>query len=152
MFNQKEYIRKYKQEHKERIKQLNKESYLRHKEGILARRRCSYSQNKKKMRVYFNNYNQLLKEEVLAHYSNNPTPKCLVCGEERLVCLSLDHLNIEEGTSDRKRGRQGHTLYSHLRKQGYPEGFQTLCMNCQFIKKHSKVKVGKVYSNVEGVE
>jgi len=31
--------------------------------------------------------------------------------------------------------KRGSRFYYWLRRQGYPEGYQTLCMNCQWIKR-----------------
>ena len=54
-----------------------------------------------------------LKIEVLAHYGNGE-PKCVRCGFGDIKALSIDQ------------------------NQGFPKGYQTLCMNCQFIKKIDK--------------
>jgi len=49
-----------------------------------------------------------IKTEVLTHYGKGYLA-CVICGESRLACLSIDHIN--------GGGR-----------------YQTLCMNCQFLK------------------
>ncbi len=36
----------------------------------------------------------------------------------------------------------GHHLYRWLKKETYPEGYQTLCMNCQALKKHENKEYG----------
>lgn len=145
--NKKEYMRKWKSEHKERVEELNKASYLRHRDEILVRGREHYAKNKEEMRNYINRWNYQLKLEVLTHYSKGDKPECVICGESRLPCLSLDHIDEVRGSEDRKRGRSGHTLYSHLKKLGFPDGYRTLCMNCQFIRKHSKFETGKIYNH-----
>jgi len=64
------------------------------------------------------------KEAVLTHYGNGKLA-CVRCGEARLPCLTISGNNK----------RRGQGLYMWLKKYKYPEGYQTLCMNCQFIKK-----------------
>jgi len=75
------------------------------------------------------------KVEVQTHYGNGKLA-CVVCGEDRPDCLSIDHI---EGGGNRQRTelklRTTHSFYRWLQKNGYPEGYQTLCMNCQFIKR-----------------
>jgi hypothetical protein len=47
--------------------------------------------------------------------------------------LTLDHI-ANNGAEDRKAGRLGGNMYAYLRKAGYPDGHQTLCMNHQIKK------------------
>ncbi len=72
------------------------------------------------------------KLEVLTHYGNGKCA-CVKCGESRLACLSIDHIN-GRGKEDRGK-RLGIAFYRHLRRNNYPSGYQTLCMNCQFVKR-----------------
>lgn len=62
---------------------------------------------------------------------------CNCCGEAEPAFLSVDH--IDENASEMRRkgihGNSSTSLYQWLRKQGFPEGFQILCMNCQ-VGKH----------------
>lgn len=75
------------------------------------------------------------KIRVLTHYGNNG--KLLCCWEECTVCdpdmLSIDHKN-NDGSQDRNIRGTGNNLYLSLEKEGYPEGFQTLCHNHQWKK------------------
>jgi len=75
-------------------------------------------------------YSQKVKAEVLTHYGNGILV-CVRCGFSDIRALSLDHI---DGTGWSER-RSGHALYHQLRRKGYPTGYQTLCMNCQFIKR-----------------
>jgi hypothetical protein len=47
--------------------------------------------------------------------------------------LSLDHIN-HDGATERKNVGMGYNTYLRVIKQGFPAGFQTLCMNHQFKK------------------
>ena len=79
----------------------------------------------------------VIKEEVLTHYGNGKYA-CVKCGEDRSACLSIDHI---QGGGNKERGgslRSSTSFYRWLRDNRYPEGYQTLCMNCQFIKRFER--------------
>lgn len=63
--------------------------------------------------------------------------KCSCCGETEPMFLSIDHVH-NDGAKERKSGLyrgSGSAFYQWLRKNGFPSGYQVLCMNCQ-IGKH----------------
>ena len=81
-----------------------------------------------------------LRTEVLSHYGNGKLA-CVHCGFDDIRALSLDHINnriINDLTARVKGIKVEHSegLYRRLRRENYPEGYQTLCMNCQWIKRH----------------
>ncbi len=83
-----------------------------------------------------------LKKMVLSHYGNNKD-SCVICGENRLDCLSIDHINDDGAKHKREIGyASGSNLYRWLQNNKYPEGFQVLCMNCQFIKRVENNEMG----------
>lgn len=101
--------------------------------------------NKDKARAYMKHWYQQfgkqhealarieIKTEVLTHYGKGCLA-CAMCGESRLACLSIDHIN-GGGVSHRKElNAYGYRFYKRLKHDNFPEGYQTLCMNCQFIK------------------
>jgi len=110
----------YRQTHKERIYKLTNEWKRNHPERTKEINQLERAR---------------LKLEVLTYYGTNRCA-CVKCGESRLACLSLDHIN-GNGKTERKLHpyRQGSNLYRQLKREGYPKGFQTLCMNCQFVKR-----------------
>lgn len=76
----------------------------------------------------------VLKREVLTYYGNGKLA-CVRCGFSDIRALSIDHIH-GGGTKMRRKGEVGGwAWYYKLRSQDYPEGYQTLCMNCQFIKR-----------------
>lgn len=88
------------------------------------RNRPGYSEKKKRWRY-------LRKVRVLTHYSKGDVPKCVCCGEETLIFLTIDHIN--------GGGRQHHKeitgeMYGWIERNDYPSMFQTLCMNCNYGK------------------
>lgn len=64
---------------------------------------------------------------------------CRCCGETTVEFLTLDHVN-NDGAKHRRQqsGRQngfcGQSISRWLRKNGFPPGFQVLCMNCNFAR------------------
>ena len=68
---------------------------------------------------------------------------CRCCGETTPLFLTIDHIN-NNGADHRReigRGRKSNAsgpVYAWLRKNNYPEGFQVLCMNCNFGKRMNK--------------
>jgi len=74
-----------------------------------------------------------IKTEVLTHYGKGRLA-CVMCGESRLACLSIDHI-AGGGISHRKElNAYGYRFYKKLKRDNFPKGYQTLCMNCQFVK------------------
>ena len=75
-----------------------------------------------------------LKLEVFSHYSNG-LPKCSCCGETHIDFLSIDHV---EGNGNKHRQKihckAGLNFYKWLKTYNFPQGYQVLCMNCQFGK------------------
>ena len=78
------------------------------------------------------------KAVALTHYGNGKCA-CVRCGESRLACLSIDHIN--GGGGKHRSGlklRSSKAFYRWLIVSDYPQGFQTLCMNCQFVKRFER--------------
>jgi hypothetical protein len=74
-----------------------------------------------------------LKADVMLHYGG----KCACCGTDDLEVLSIDHINNDGATHRRElRARGERFSYNWLKKNGYPPGFQPLCMNCNSAKGH----------------
>lgn len=94
-----------------------------------------YMVNKEKFAIYSKKRRILIKTEVLTHYGNNEC-KCVKCGFGDIRALSIDHIN-GNGAEHRKENKnvRGNHVYEWLRKNKFPEGYQTLCMNCQLIKR-----------------
>ncbi len=61
---------------------------------------------------------------------------CKCCGERHLEFLTIDHLNNDGAEHRRQLGTKGTKFYEWLRNNGYPPGFQVLCLNCNFAKGH----------------
>ena len=81
-------------------------------------------------RQYKREHQQLLKVEVFKHYGS----RCRCCGEAELRFLSIDHTNGWRTIPSAPRS--GRKLYAWLKGNDYPDGFQSLCFNCNFAKGH----------------
>lgn len=68
--------------------------------------------------------------------------RCACCGETERKFLTLDHIN-NDGAQDRikiagKRTAAGFPTYQYLIRNGFPPGYQVLCMNCNYGKRMNK--------------
>lgn len=97
-----------------------------------GRNRCKLCNDLKSVKYVLS-----VKKEVLTHYGKNGGLQCCWtgCDVTDIDMLSLDHME-DDGAEHRKRmGNQGGIrMYVRLRQEGYPLGFQTLCMNHQTKK------------------
>lgn len=78
-------------------------------------------------------YSKTLKRGVLTHYGGGKLA-CVICGQDDIDCLSLDHVNNDGHHRTNKHHVGGNHLYKKLMRLNYPEGYQTLCMSCNFKK------------------
>lgn len=60
---------------------------------------------------------------------------CKCCGETEEAFLCIDH--VYGGGNEHRRGLRGIQFATWLYRQGFPEGFQTLCFNCNYAKSHN---------------
>ena len=76
--------------------------------------------------------NRRVRREVLSHYSDG-IPHCVCCGETEFEFLTIDHIN-GGGNAHRKSTGSGANMTDWIRRNNYPDGFQILCMNCNWAK------------------
>lgn len=63
---------------------------------------------------------------------------CACCGETERAFLSIDHINNDGAEHKRQNNiRTGEQMYRWLGRNNYPDGFQVLCMNCQWGKRNN---------------
>ena len=74
-----------------------------------------------------------IRETIFNHYGW----KCECCGETIKEFLSLDHKDNDGYLDKNPNGskKSGKELYLLVIKQGLPDKYQTLCMNCNWAKK-----------------
>jgi hypothetical protein len=103
-----------------------------------------YEEHKKRVKESQPRYRHHIKLEVLSHYSGHNPPQCTnPFGEHKepyttLDALSIDHINGGGRKENKKVGQWGNNFYRWLRDHNYPEGYQVLCLNCQWIKRARK--------------
>jgi len=152
--NPKEYYANWREKHKSQIKLASKKYYEKIKANPITREEAkrkakkyrvdNIEKDREKVRRYYYSHHEAMKTrskprqdaiklKVLTHYGNGKTA-CIRCGFDDLRALSLDHIN-GGGYQHRKQVGSGIHLYNWIIKNEFPEGFQTLCMNCQFIKR-----------------
>jgi hypothetical protein len=118
------YLKRYYDKNKERLLKQNKKYRLQNKER-LAMNRATRFQN--------------LKEEVLMIYGYGKCA-CVKCGFNDIQALSIDHIN--GGGCVHRENINRSDIYTWLRMNDYPKGYQTLCMNCQWIKRTQNKELG----------
>lgn len=85
-------------------------------------------------KVYRDQYRLDLRSEAFIRYGG---PTCRCCGESRWEFLTVDHVNNDGARhipAGAKYRLSGSRLYGWLKTNGYPEGFQVLCYNCNCAK------------------
>jgi hypothetical protein len=131
-------------------RQLDSEFRVRNEDKIKLKKQFYYEANKdhiKNKTVKFQQANpdkrkkyakisrERLKLEIFNHYCDNG-PQCNGCGEADIHLLTVDH--IHGGGNQHKK--EVKSLYSWIKREGFPEGFQILCWNCQLRKKTQEAK------------
>lgn len=80
-----------------------------------------------------------LKIKVICHYSNN-NMTCKKCGQDDNDVLTINH---KEGNGKKHlqslKLHGGNLFYRWLIKNNYPEEYNILCMNCQFIDRDKRL-------------
>ncbi len=126
---QREKHRLWKQGNPDRVRQHNKTYYEKNKDRLrrVATLRTYESLEKRREK------REEIRRRVLTHYGNGKLA-CVLCGESRLPCLSLDHINNDG--MEHRRIIKSMEICNWAERNNFPSGFQTLCMNCQWVKKH----------------
>jgi len=131
-----EYNAKYREENKEKLRRYNQKYYQENRKKLIEK---SIKRSKK--------WSQKIKKEVLSHYSHKNYPVCKKCGETDMRVLSIDHIN-GDGAKHRREifgenKKSGRHFYKWLQENDYPDGFQVLCMNCQWIKRYENKELSR---------
>lgn len=129
-----DYIKQWKKDNKSKVKKHNRTYYLKNRENILK------NMSIKVHTLTFRKHRAELREQqrirVLTCYGNGKLA-CVMCGEDKLPCLTIDHIN-DDGAEHRRI--IGNSICSWIERNNYPDGFQTLCMNDQWLKKYAYEK------------
>lgn len=108
---ERERFRRYRKANPEKVREWNRRAYAVNPEPTAKRTR---------------RYNQIVRGKVLAHYGTS----CACCGTTE--DLTIDHI---DGNGREHRAEVGGSgVYLWLIRQGFPEGYQTLCRPCNTSK------------------
>jgi hypothetical protein len=135
---QREYWRNFKKQWYLKHPNHIKDYYKNNRERIRNNYKRYYNLNKENLCNSKNISNRKLKIDTFSYYSNG-TPKCACCGEDIIEFLTIDHINGFRESLDYKeynKHKHGTSLYSWLKRNKYPEGYQVLCFNCNSAKGH----------------
>ena len=134
-----EYMKEYSQRpevilrRKEYFKKYNKKHYQENKEEIHIKSSRYYQKHRDEISKQKMERQQKIKKEIILHYASEI--KCQRCGFSDMRALSIDHINGGGVKHKKKLKLLGFDFYRWLIKNNYPEGYQVLCMNCQWIKR-----------------
>jgi hypothetical protein len=149
-------MKEYSETHKEELRQRDHADYLARRDEILAnakvkrvnrtavelaedaRTRHEYNQtHKAQSRRRVTEWHQRQKLIVIDHYTEGKRT-CTRRGFSDLRALSVEH--IKGGGNKHRKAIQGKIdLYRWVITNNFPKDLTILCMNCQFIRKHSKI-------------
>ena len=71
------------------------------------------------------------RKEVLEHYSGG-APFCVCCGVTEYQFLTIEHKDGGGSIHRKTLKRHGVHFLRWLKNQGYPEGYEVLCFNCNY--------------------
>ena len=99
----------------------------------------NHAENLAKGKVYAQAKRKRMREATFAAYGGNV---CACCGETESKFLTIDHID-NNGSAFRKaiyKGNKkgntaGYHTYYWLARNGFPSGYQVLCMNCNYGKR-----------------
>jgi hypothetical protein len=95
-----------------------------------------HEQSKARVRQSSQRLRDSRRKAVFDHYGR----ECACCNESHPVFLTIDHVggggaeHRRELNYNNPRVGGSHTTYRWLVDQGFPDGFQTLCFNCNYAK------------------
>ena len=96
---------------------------------LVTKRHCQSCYDKHKESAK-KNY-EILRDQVFSAYGGYI---CACCRETEKAFLTIDHIN-NDGCKHRKEIGQSN-VYRWLKQNNFPDGFQVLCMNCQWGRKN----------------
>ena len=114
----KDYYRKWYENNKEKAREMKRINMRKYRAANPQKYRAQSRAAKKK-----------LKDAVFDIYGR----RCVRCGFEDERALTLDHVK-NNGSKERSELGERGVYYRALKEENYND-YQTLCMNCQFIKR-----------------
>ena len=123
------------EKHKPHIQEYHRKYYHKHRGELIAAAHKRFELNRMPLNEKNIRYRRKIKTEVLTLYGNGKLA-CVQCGFDDIRALTIDHISGGGRLQKRENGiRTGTGMYAWLKKHDYPLGYQTLCFNCQWIKR-----------------
>lgn len=144
--NREERLIWHKENYKNNIEKYKKQShkyYLNHKEERMKKSDEYYKTHKEQVHKRNKERSKEVRLKVLTHYGNGKCA-CVGCGYSIFDALDLDHINNNGAENRPKYGYSWGTFWRSLVKNNYPEGYQTLCRNCNWLKHIENSKNNKL--------
>lgn len=117
---------------RECLKAQDQKRYAENRDERLAYMRGYYQRNAEQARQKAADYRSRLRAGALRAYAVDK-PECACCGEHHVEFLEIDHIN-NNGAAHRREIGSTIQVLRWLRDNGYPNGFQILCRNCNLAK------------------
>ena len=126
------YQKTYRKNHKKEIKIYNRQYRKEHHGHLNAASVLYGKKHKKELGQKKKQRDKNHRKIVFEHYG----VQCCRCGISDIDVLTIDHIKPVGGKKRRKQlhGGSGHSIYIWLIKQNLPNGYQTLCRNCNWKK------------------
>lgn len=148
-FNQKEYNKQWLRDHRkqqnawlkewrkrnpEKAKAIRDRYYKKHSEKFIEAGKRYRERNRELVNQRARDKAQSIKLQVLQHYGL----RCNNCGIDNPILLTIDHIMGDGAAHRRRDGWKGFKIYKYLLDNDFPEGFQVLCWNCNYLKFYTK--------------
>lgn len=118
-------------ENKDELELKRKEYCKNNKQKIINKGRRQYAANKTSTNRRHKSHYHKIKNIVFTHYGY----ECTWCGDTDKDILSIDHIDNSGGVHRKQLKSEGFgTIYQYLLAKNFPQGFQTLCILCNFYK------------------
>lgn len=118
----------------------NREARLTNKRANAAKHRTRNSKAQRERQIRY-------RQQVMEHYCDGE-PYCKGCGVMNIEVLTIDHID-ENGAKHRKQ-EPAQRCFGWWIRNGFPEGYQILCWNCNNAKhRHHKVPIYKYKDGFE---
>lgn len=114
-------------------KDASKRHYEKYKDTYQKHSHVYYAENKERIRLIA----EERKAIVLTHYGGGKC-QCVNCGITDIDVLVIDHINDNGAAERRVNHTLGTSFYRWLMVHNFPEGYQTLCANCNLRKEHNR--------------
>lgn len=119
----------YRAANREKIRASKRAAYQANLDANRQRHREYYADNADRKRAQQRDRAATRKARVIEAYGG----KCACCGETVIPFLTIDHI-ANNGAEHRREIGGSSSIYWWLVNQGFPEGFQVLCWNCNAAK------------------